>query len=92
MLEGADLRGAALVGANLAAATLSNADLSGANLSNADLRYTDLSGAKGITNEQLSEAAFLDSATMPDGQIFEAWLNSKSRGDDKENSGPSYLL
>jgi hypothetical protein len=63
----------------------------------AELSEADLTGAKGVTKEQLERAAFpgtLESATMPDGQtlkgertsdgpIFEEWLKrSKGRGED----------
>jgi uncharacterized protein YjbI with pentapeptide repeats len=93
-LHGADLHGADLSGANLSEANLSEANLSEANLSEANPSHADLSGAKGWTEDQLSEARTLVGATMPDGQIlqgddnpdgptFEEWL--KSRG--KENSG-----
>jgi uncharacterized protein YjbI with pentapeptide repeats len=94
-LSGADLRGAILSGAHLSHADLSNADLSDAFLGVADLSDAFLSGAKGVTNKQLSAGATLEGAQMPDGQVLkskynpdgptlEEWL--KSRGE--ENSGP----
>jgi hypothetical protein len=70
--------------------------LSGADLRGADpIRALGLTEARGWTEKQLTAAASLEGATMPDGQIlksddnpdgptFEEWL--KSRG--KENSGP----
>jgi uncharacterized protein YjbI with pentapeptide repeats len=66
--------GANVVGAgNLSEATdLSGADLSGADLSGADLRDAvlidaNLSGAVGVSKEQLGQANSLEGATMPDG-------------------------
>jgi uncharacterized protein YjbI with pentapeptide repeats len=100
-LRGADLRDASLFNADLSHANLSNADLleadlrdanlQGANLQGADLREAslieaDLSGAAGITNEELEQQAIsLGGATMPNGQKYEDWI--KSRGEDGENSG-----
>jgi hypothetical protein len=104
-LRGADLRGTDLVAADLVAADLSSTDLSGANLVSADLTGADLSSAiltaaEGVTDEQLAQAACLEGATMPDGQMlkrgnnpdgptFEEWLKSKGREEDAENSGLS---
>jgi len=96
----ADLRGADLWGANLWGAILSEADLRGADLGHANLREADLSGAnlseaglgeaKGITNEQLEQALYLDGATMPNGQKYEDWLKDREgRGEDGENDSPS---
>jgi hypothetical protein len=84
-LSHATLSDAFLHSADLYKADLSDADLSGAFLSGADL-----TGAEGITNEELEQqAATLDRATMPDGQMYEDWLKSRSRGADGENSAPS---
>ena len=72
-LGGADLGGADLSFADLKNADLRDADLSGAALSKADLRHADLGGAdlreiKGVTAEDLEQAAdSLLEATMPDG-------------------------
>lgn len=66
-LSGADLSNANLSAANLFDADLHGTDLSGANLGGADLSGADLSHAKGVTNEQLSMAKYLEGATMPDG-------------------------
>lgn len=66
-LSGAHLRDADLSGAYLTNADLRDADLRGAHLRDADLRNSDLSGARGVTNEQLSEAKSLKGATLPDG-------------------------
>jgi hypothetical protein len=39
------------------------------------LSLTDLSGARGVTNEELDEEAdSLQGATMPNGQKYEDWL------------------
>jgi uncharacterized protein YjbI with pentapeptide repeats len=59
---GADLSGADLSDADLSGANLRGASLSGANLSGANLR-----DARGVTDEQLDQAASLEGATMPDG-------------------------
>jgi uncharacterized protein YjbI with pentapeptide repeats len=55
-------------------------DLSGADPIGANLSGADLSDAVGVTNEQLSAAASLEGATMPDGQTL--------RG-DKTPNGPT---
>jgi hypothetical protein len=93
-LSGADLREAYLRELNLQDAALNGADMKGANLERADLRGADLSGAdllgaRGVTEEQLEQAEFLQGATMPNGQKYEDWLKSKDGGEDAENSGPS---
>jgi hypothetical protein len=86
-----DLGEANLSGANLSEAVLGAAVLrnrSGANLSGATLTRADLSDAKGVTNEQLSAASYLQGATMPDrqtlkgektpnGPTLEDWLKDK---------------
>jgi uncharacterized protein YjbI with pentapeptide repeats len=94
-LSEADLRGADLSRANLSEADLSNAFLSNAFLSNADLRgavlrgavlsnadlyMANLSGAKGLTNEELlkQQVSFLEGATMPNGQKYEDWTKTKA--------------
>jgi uncharacterized protein YjbI with pentapeptide repeats len=80
ILNGANLRGANLEGANLSNAFLWEADLRKANLEGTDLRDADLSdanlsGAKGITNEQLEKQTgggiYLQGATMPDGSTHD---------------------
>jgi uncharacterized protein YjbI with pentapeptide repeats len=82
-------------GANLSRANLRGANLSGTDLSEAILEEASLARAQGWTEEQLSKAASLDGATMPDGQIlkgiynpegpsFEYWLKSKGRGEGGE--------
>ena len=83
-LSKANLRGTALSGALLSADDNSDA----ADLSDADLTDADLSDAV-ITGEQLVNVKSLKGATMPDGQKYEDWLKSKSRGEDRENGGPS---
>jgi uncharacterized protein YjbI with pentapeptide repeats len=84
-LDGADLSNADLHNANLSNATLTWSNLSGADLSNADL-----SGAKGITAEQLEQAATIEGLIMPNGQKYEDWLKDEEvRREDGENSSPS---
>jgi cell division protein FtsB len=87
-LPDVDLSGANLEGAVLTGAHLRNVDLTGADLTNAVLEDTNLSGARGVTDEQLEQQALsLEGATMPNGQKYEDWL--ESHGEDGENSGPS---
>ena len=73
-LSSANLSGADLSGAHFSNTELSGTDLSGADLSGAHLINADLSGVTGWTEEQLTEAKYLDSATMPNGQKYEDWL------------------
>ena len=94
VLEGADLREtklqrAYLYAAKLRGARLAKANLSGADLAKADLSGADLSDARGLTEAQLTEAKSLEGATMPNGQKYEGWLESKGRGEDGKNSAPS---
>jgi uncharacterized protein YjbI with pentapeptide repeats len=64
----ANLRGAYLIKAHLSGANLIEANLSGALLVKANLNEANLSGAAGITNEELEQqASSLEGATMPDG-------------------------
>ena len=76
-LSGADigagnLEHAKLDYANLSQANLEDANLSGANLQDANLSGAILNGISGITNEELEqEAAYLEGATMPNGQKYE---------------------
>jgi uncharacterized protein YjbI with pentapeptide repeats len=102
-LSAADLSGANLSGADLSAADLSDADLDradmvdaslkGADLKRADLSKAllwsaDLTEADGITNEELDQqAASLEGATMPNGQKYEDWLQSKGRKENGKSSG-----
>jgi hypothetical protein len=65
-LRWADLRGADLGNAILSEADLSKAYLGGAKLSKAKLIKADLSGALGVTNEQLQQAASHQGAIMPE--------------------------
>jgi Pentapeptide repeats (8 copies) len=102
-LSAAFLGRADLSGANLADADLSNAEglyekgtnlwkrgagLIHANLEGANLEGANLEGAN-VTSEQLDQAKSLVGATMPNGQKYEDWLESKGRGEDGENGGPS---
>jgi uncharacterized protein YjbI with pentapeptide repeats len=92
-LEGATLWSVTLRDAYLPNANLRYADLSGADLSGVTLSGADLSGAVGITSEWLDQQAYsleaLEGATMPNGQKYEDWLKSRSRGADGENRAPS---
>ena len=56
-LVAANLDSGTLKGANLAFAKLIGANLRGANLAGADLRWTDLRNCKGLTQEQINQAA-----------------------------------
>jgi hypothetical protein len=103
-LSHATLSGAVLSSANLSEANLSHADLSGAylgdadlsvaylykaDLSDANLRGADLNRAFGWTEKQLRAANSLEGATMPNGQKYEDWLNSKDREVGGKNDGSS---
>ena len=96
-VSGADLRGANLRGTFLRGADLAISeeikevtDLTGADLTGTDLKEANLYFAQGVTNEQLQQQAeSLEGATMPDGQKYEEWLESKGRGEDGENGSPS---
>ena len=91
-LSNVDLSKAFLIGTDLSEANLSGANLSGANLSRANLsrvrlNKANLSDAKGVNNKQLAQqAAFLNGATMPDGQKYENWRkDNEGSGKDVEN-------
>jgi len=76
-----------LTGADLSFAQLNGVDLSNANLSQANLHAANLDGALGTTNELLEQQTkSLKGATMPNGQKYEEWLESKGRG---QPSSPS---
>jgi uncharacterized protein YjbI with pentapeptide repeats len=64
-LRGANLENAGLEGADLSGADLSGADLSGANLSDTSLVHTDLKQSKGLSIEQLKQAATLCGTKLP---------------------------
>jgi len=96
-LRKADLRNARLIDADLSGADLSEAYLDDASLFHTDLSGADLSGASlyraNPSWEQLSKAASLQGAIMPDGQTlrgdetpngptFEDWLKDKKRGNE----------
>jgi hypothetical protein len=86
-----DLQGAALNEAALSDAALSGATLSGADLSGANLYEATLSGARGITNDELEQQAdSLEGATMPNGQKYEDWLKDREgRTEDGQKGGAS---
>jgi uncharacterized protein YjbI with pentapeptide repeats len=63
---------------HLRALPLSFADLSGADLSGANLSYAHVRGARGISAQQLHEQCkILIGATVPNGQKYEEWTESK---------------
>jgi hypothetical protein len=84
-LSEADLHGADLSEADLSEADLSDTDLREANLEDADLSNADLEDAK-VSKKWLDytvkEAKSLQGATMPNGQQYEDWLESKGRGEE----------
>jgi uncharacterized protein YjbI with pentapeptide repeats len=90
-LVSADLSSADLSGARLGRAVLVWADLTGADLSGAVFNRADLSGAKGVTNEEVDkQAKSLKEATMPNGQKYEDWRKDKEgRREDGEHNGAS---
>ena len=81
-----DLGGADLSWADLRKADLSFANLIGADLSDAVLGRAHLSNARGVTEEQLTEAKSLQGAIMPNGQKYEDWL--KRREEEKRTAVP----
>jgi uncharacterized protein YjbI with pentapeptide repeats len=89
ILSNTDLDRAELDNVQLDNAKLDNAKLTRTDLSGADLSGTDLSNAQGVTCQQTQGAKSLEDATMPNGQKYEDWLESKGCGEDSENSGPS---
>jgi uncharacterized protein YjbI with pentapeptide repeats len=85
-LSHANLNEANLRWAALRRAFLSGTSLSGAGLIRTNLYAANLSGAKGITKEQLEHVKSLEGATIPDGQKYEDWLKDKeSDKEDGEN-------
>jgi hypothetical protein len=90
-LASADLSGATLEGAHLGSTDLYGANLVGASLAGAiledtDLRVADLSDAVlrdaiRWTPEQLAKAKSLKGATMPNGQMYEDWLQTREGQD-----------
>src|SRR5215207_9517857 len=65
---------------------LYESDLIGADLSDAVLGRAHLSNARGVTEEQLTEAKSLQGAIMPNGQKYEDWL--KRREEEKRTAVP----
>jgi uncharacterized protein YjbI with pentapeptide repeats len=83
VLREAVLESACLRNAYLAGADLREAQLDGADLTKTYLRDADLTGCRGISNEQLEkQASSLEGATMPNGQKYEDWLESKGSGEE----------
>ncbi len=86
-LEGANLSSTHLEGASLPWANLEGAKLWRANLEGAFLYYTNLEDVRQVTIEQLSQAGWLEGATLPDGttlpdgrdtwqEAFEEWCKT----------------
>jgi uncharacterized protein YjbI with pentapeptide repeats len=84
-LHGAELSYANLHGANLHRAGLRDAKLIEADLSEADLSYANLSNASRWTEKQLTAAATLEGAAMPNGEKvptgrkYDDWLKDFCR-------------
>ena len=88
-LSDTDLSNVQLNNTDLRHADLMDADLMNANLMDANLSGANLRNVHGVTSAELEQKArSLKGATMPDGQKYEDWLNSKGHGEDGENSGP----
>jgi uncharacterized protein YjbI with pentapeptide repeats len=67
-----------MFGTNLSKADLTGGHLEAAYLEEAYLAGANLTGATGSTNEELAQhASSLEEATMPNGQKYEEWLESK---------------
>jgi uncharacterized protein YjbI with pentapeptide repeats len=79
-LYNSDLDHALLRNAKLCGASLVQVDLTGADLTGADLSHADLTNARGVTKEQAKQASSLEGTTMPDGQKYEEWVESKGAG------------
>ena len=73
-LQRADLRYA-----NLKDAVLRGADLQDTNFEHANLAGTDLRDAINFTDKQLVAAETLKGAIMPDGTMYEVWIEKPSR-------------
>ena len=54
---------------------------SGAYVRGANLKFARVV----VADDQLSEASSLEGATMPNGQKYEDWLNSKGSGEDGDS-------
>jgi hypothetical protein len=70
-LAEANLKGTSLEQANLRGANLEAADFAGADLKEANLASARLGEATGLSEDQLSQAARLATAVMPDGQRYD---------------------
>ena len=76
-LTGANLTNANLIRASLVGATLTGARLAGANLIRTHIEDTDLSGAIGLTQEQLQLACANDNTTPPPGLTVKPCIGSE---------------
>jgi hypothetical protein len=80
-LMNVDLSGANLRDTDLGGAELFEADLSGADLTGTNLSYAHLRCARGISELQLEEQCkVLVGTIMPNGQVYEEWIESRGRG------------
>jgi uncharacterized protein YjbI with pentapeptide repeats len=86
-LENDNLAGADLKRANLRAARLKETNLGGADLRDADLTGADLSDPN-VTEAQLATCKSLEDATMPDGQKYDAWRQTRRNFKLKEPGFP----
>ncbi len=85
-LSGADLRGANFGQAYLSEADLSRTDLSQANLSQARLLRADLSGAVGLTQEEVDSAQGDEGTKLPEGIRRPAHWTTKSKNTQNRHS------
>ena len=85
-----------MLGSSLGGADLSDAEgrfesrarMIRTRLEDAHLDGADLTNAR-VSEEQLREAESLEGATMPDGQKYEDWLESKGSEEDANDGGSS---
>ena len=77
-LNNANMDKVKLIDTNLRGADLTGADLTGADLTGADLTKAILKDAEGgISCQETEDAKSLEGATMPNGQLYGAWLEGK---------------
>ncbi|MEM7336723.1 MAG: pentapeptide repeat-containing protein [Chloroflexota bacterium] len=88
-LQGSNFQQALLLGANFAGADLQWADFDSANITLAKFDGANMKNARNLTHGQIFQAKSLKGAIMPDGNIFEMWLeiqNLKEDWDSRINS------